>query len=683
MSVLPAATLTIAGEAIARGRAATTRQQTADINRVPNPRPTSVAGYTANYGTGGAGALSYLAAGGPAGDHAVRATWTTASTATGTGQLRADGRAAAGAPIPVIPGVVLSGTCWARASIAQRLALVVTWFDAAGAQTGISPTGNAGPAVVVAANTWTQLSLTGVVVPTGAAYCLIGPQAVAGSGVVVWPVGATLDQAQTILAPAAAPPAYFDGDTPAAGEWSYSWAAGPSASWSLKSHQVTGAVEMPPLVAVDRLKIKWGRTGLLSRPIPSTASVVLLDTSVGFAFASRTDLLGQPVQLGYDGDGVTGTNFRGRITDVDVRPTTIRAGSAIRRAMRVELAASSREVDAAQYLVPKGVTFPAESFADRLDRIMSYAPSGYFRGGVRMPTRADVNTGGTVPTEYSAMTAAPLDQGGLDVLGMLRTLWDSIYPVPLVYDPTTDGFTFAVRRAFWGGTAELNRFDVDGSTIIPYIPVPAPGVVELSMTADEFDYDGVAATGIDQRLTRVEVTFRDAANAYAQTTTTIGTSDAAQEESIGRRSLPVDSVHANAGYAANLAGAWADVANLEGRTRRIGDLTFDTRRNGGFGNTRQASLFLACHETSDAVFARGSWVSAVGTRPLFGVLGGTLAYADGDWEAQFTPAPVASADGAIALRIIDAPTGVGAVKLADLDPTTTFGDLAYVDVPTF
>lgn len=664
----PVATVNVGGANIDPAGLKPATRRVAAVNRVPNPRAASVLGYTATYGTGGAGSLSWANDTGTpasAGLGYVRATWSTASTAAGSGQLRADGRltAAAPAPIPVYPGEVLSASCEARPSLAQRLGLVVAWFAADGSQIGISPTSATGTAVVAPANLWTALKVEGVTVPTGAAYCLVGPQALSGSGAVVWPVGATLDQRKTYLGPGATAPAYFDGDT-AAGALSYRWNGERAASVSM-GEQVTAGARSG--LTPSRLSIKWGRTSLLARPTPATASLVLIDTDPGFPFASRPDLLGSPVVLGYtSADLGTVTNFRGRVTDVDVSP--IRIGG--RRGMRVELSASSREVDAAQYLTPKGTTFPAEDFATRLARILSYLPAGYFPGGVTMPTRADVNTSGSVATEYALMPAAALDVSGQDVLSMLRVLWDSIYPAPLVYDPRTDGFTFATRRVLSGGTAAL------AATSSGFLPAPKPAGSGLSVSNARLEYSGVAAAGIDQRLTRVEVQYRDAANGNAQATTVAGTSDAGLEETVGRRSLSVDTLHNNGGYAANLATAWASVADLEGRTRRIGDVTYSTKRAGGFDNYVLGLLLLAGRETSDAVFVRGSWLPAVAARPLFGVLGGTLTYTDGEWSVQFTPAPVAPADTAHALRIAEAPAGL---KLADFDPSATFGDLRYVD----
>lgn len=203
-------------------------------NRVPNPSPASTTGYTVNAGTGGTAALTYVSTGGPTGGGFTRATWSVASTATGTGSIRADGRAAAALPIPVTPGEVLAATTRVRSSIAQRLQGAIWFFDAAGVQTGYF----GGTTSVVAINTWTTLTVPGVTVPAGSAYAMVGAAAVAGTGAVVQPVGSTLDIALGQLQATAVggvPGTFFSGATAAVGPMTYTWAGTANASASIES----------------------------------------------------------------------------------------------------------------------------------------------------------------------------------------------------------------------------------------------------------------------------------------------------------------------------------------------------------------------------------------------------------------------------------------------------------------
>lgn len=202
-------------------------------NRIPNPRgATAATGWTVNPGTGGTAAVTQVATGGPDGGSFVRATWSVASTAVNSGQLRYDGRAAQPLPMPVTPGTTYSCRMDVRASLAQRLALVIVYFDAAGIQVGASA---AGPAAVLVANTWTELRLDNTTAPAGAAYAIIGPQAVSGTGAVVWPVGATLEASRAILETGATAGAYFSGASTATAQLTYAWAGTANASQSIES----------------------------------------------------------------------------------------------------------------------------------------------------------------------------------------------------------------------------------------------------------------------------------------------------------------------------------------------------------------------------------------------------------------------------------------------------------------
>lgn len=218
-------------------------------NRVPNPAPASTTGYSLFVGTGGAAALTYVGTGGPTGGGFVRGTWTTANTsAAGTASgasVRADGRAAAGLPIPVTPGEVLSAAVVTRLSVAQRVSANIWFFDAAGASTGITPSSVAGAAQVVTANTWTRMTVENVTVPAGAAYAMVGALTMSGTGSVPMPVGSTWDVAQSVLEAAATVGTYFDGSTPSTTGFLYAWSGGTNASISTVSVFVYAEVVAP------------------------------------------------------------------------------------------------------------------------------------------------------------------------------------------------------------------------------------------------------------------------------------------------------------------------------------------------------------------------------------------------------------------------------------------------------
>lgn len=429
----------------------------------------------------------------------------------------------------------------------------------------------------------------------------------------------------------------------------------------------------PGLVAIGSLSVKWGRATVLDRPTPATASITLLDQTAGYTFASRTDLTGQLVVIGWTAsDGSSGTTFRGRITDVDAQPSSSAGFS-------VTLAASSKEIDAANYTVPDNTVWPAESFSARLARIMGVMPAGLFAGGATMPTRGDVGfTNVADPSkDFGDYIAGQQDVSGQDVLSLLHQLWDSTYPVPLVYDPATDGFTFSTRRNYEYlpiGTA-LSAGLVIGNNGL----YQAQAVSGLGMLAGQLAYSGTLSQPIDSRLTVIEVSYLDQTNNYTSTTIAAGTSDYANEATIGRRSLSIDSIHADAGMAAQLASLWATIADGEGRLPRLATITFATADATPLPSAAHAACLLSGRETSQRIFLGGSWITDLGVRPLVGIVGGTISYAAGQWSIQAQPAP-GIVDWSTTPLPVQYAASSTAVTLADIDPSVTLGDLAFIDV---
>lgn len=442
------------------------------------------------------------------------------------------------------------------------------------------------------------------------------------------------------------------------------------------------------LVAIGSLRIKWGRPTLLVQPTPATATVTVLDRSAGYTFANRTDLIGQVVKLGWAADGWTtpdgppsAYNFRGRVTDVTVawRP---RLG-----AMVVVLDCSSKEVDAGNYVVPKSTTWPAETFTARLSRINALLPALYFAGGPpSMPTRDAVGlTDVADPSkDFGDYTAAQMDVSGQDALSLLRQFYNSVYPVPLTYDPYNDRLVWAARRTYafnnaLGRVAAVGMVRLPGgSSTSPYVPVPLTSVASWAFELDgarEVGYSGDLEQTLDSRITRVEVTFRDSTAAYASATAAAATTLAGDEVATGRRTLSVDSIHATTAIAAQLATSWATMAGAEGARRRLGDLEYSTAR-APFRSLNAILALLAGYETGAQAFVRGTWLTRLGARPLFGLLGGTIAYADGEWTSTFTPAPVSVASPYTPVTVGAAPAGL---KLADVDTSVAVGDFAFID----
>jgi hypothetical protein len=437
------------------------------------------------------------------------------------------------------------------------------------------------------------------------------------------------------------------------------------------------------LVGVGELRISWGRGGALEAPTPATAAVTVLDRSPGAVFARRTDLLGQPVLLGWTSGATSRTNFRGRVTDVAV--TRRKAGEFL-----VTLSASSVEVELANHTAPANTAWPAETFGDRIARIRALIPARLLTGGVSVAFWTSYGPVSGVPSVLpDAMPCAPADVSGASALDLLTELSWSLHPTPLVYNPQSDALAPVVRRRYPRGNAagvtmsaalvtDPNRA---GRYVAAALPVPAAGTPGLHLDGHQLAYGGGLGQPIDARITRVELSYLDSAAAYGQRTATSGTPAAQLENVIGRRVLSVATLHASATNAAGLAALYADIAGREAAAPRLAPIGYSTARE-PFPDLAHATVLLAGCELPQSVFMSGSWMTALGSRPLFGIIGGQIRYSAGQWELDLTPAAVAvdPAPTSWAPLTIARAASSSAVLLRDVDPSVTFGDCGFLDV---
>lgn len=435
------------------------------------------------------------------------------------------------------------------------------------------------------------------------------------------------------------------------------------------------------LVAVDQLALSWGRASVLEAPTPATLQLTVRDHSRRGEFAGRTDLIGQVVVVGWaTTDGWAGVNFRGRITDVATRP---RRGAVAGRGWTTTIAASSLEVGLANWKVPKGTTYPAETFAARRSRIDKLLPLGRFDGGIVLPTRLDLGLpAAALPsTDLDTLTAAQVDASGKTALDLLRELFASLSPLPMVYDPEFDQLTYAPRRRYAYSSAGMTQ----SVRMLPaaeaggrYVPT---ALSQLRLDAAHLEHTGPAAQGIAARLTRVEVGYLDETAAYAARTAAKTLPGAALiEGDIGRRTMTVDTIHATAAGAVQLAGLYGEFAENEARTPRLDVIGYSTRRE-PLPDGLHARLLLSGHERPGELFLRGSWLPQLRLRPVVGILGGTVTYAAGHWSIEMNPAPVVVDPAPFTWGPITAASQAGSgVRLSDIDSSVKLGDLGFVDV---
>jgi hypothetical protein len=125
---------------------------------------------------------------------------------------------------------------------------------------------------------------------------------------------------------------------------------------------------------------------------------------------------------------------------------------------------------------------------------------------------------------------------------------------------------------------------------------------------------------------------------------------------------------------------------MEGGAWRLEPLLWSTRKTGGFENVDQAMILLRGGETDDYVFFQRSWLPAFGQRPVYGVMGGVIGYADGGWELELNLSPVITRapQHRISWEEMDAGAANLQVRMYDtpqptgFHPTLTVDDLEFV-----
>lgn len=433
----------------------------------------------------------------------------------------------------------------------------------------------------------------------------------------------------------------------------------------------------PDGYAGAELSITWGRSTLLAQPTPATAEVTIFDRSAALAFARQgRDLIGRGVLIGYTlPDGTTGWSFRGRITDAAFAPLP---GAVAGAGFLARLSCSSLEVDLGNVTAPKGAAWPAETFAFRRDRIAALVPAATLPGGVTLPTLGAVTGVAGATDTLPGLTAAPYDAGGKSALELLRTLFASWSPLPMIYDPDAQALTYPLRRRIAydpavGATSSARLISYGG----PYLAQAVNGV---GLNAHDLEFSGAMSASMGGRITRVEVGYSDQAASYAAATALAAdVADSDFEDTLGRRTLSVSTMHGTTAGAKQLAGWYGDVVNAEARLTELDPFTYSTAR-APFPSSGVAALLLAGRERPAPVFIAGSWLPQLGYRPLVGIIGGQIGYAAGQWSVKATPARYALAPGSAPYRAIGPAVAAAGVKLSQLDPALRWGDLRFIDV---
>jgi hypothetical protein len=191
---------------------------------------------------------------------------------------------------------------------------------------------------------------------------------------------------------------------------------------------------------------------------------------------------------------------------------------------------------------------------------------------------------------------------------------------------------------------------------------------------------GAAHRDVASRLTRVVLTYTTGTTT-AQVTVPLSGVD---ESLVGVRAASVTTGHTDPAQA---AAAAADLAALAGGEATGWALDAMQWKPGtaGFDSLAQATRLIGGTETADVYLLQRTWLSALGIRPVFGVMGGQITYTGGAWQVQWTNAPIAAGaqpytltwdhidDGTPGNTLVwDDEPGPGTV-----DDSVTYDDLAF------
>lgn len=235
-------------------------------NLVPNPAVrTSAAGWLQLIPAGSVGSATVarstatgVTANGQSLTAFTRCTWQT-SPPVGVGGAGCWGTAQYGHPIPAAYGDTLSAACYARPSVAQRMAAVLIFHDYTGAELSRVT----GPEVVATAAAWRRFTVTGAVAPPATSYVSVGVTAVTGASAVAWPAASTLDVTGAQVEKGTTVGLYFDGARPAAAGMAYSWLGMANDSPSLETTQATTTQRWDAVLftgVVDEVLVQYRKT---------------------------------------------------------------------------------------------------------------------------------------------------------------------------------------------------------------------------------------------------------------------------------------------------------------------------------------------------------------------------------------------------------------------------------------
>lgn len=458
----------------------------------------------------------------------------------------------------------------------------------------------------------------------------------------------------------------------------------PVPSLTIDGVTISGTTTSPPTsqVLLDGISVHWGRTDALAQPEVATATAALFDASG--TWATSTDRVGLPAVLSWSVPVFGGTSttvfFRGRVASIT--PARRRLGGV--DGVLVTLRLTGILGDLANRTPVE--SWPAETLDQRRARIAT-AAAAVLPGGV------------AIRASWAAapVAAVPL-ANQKSLLEHLHALYDSCGADRMSYRPDVQSVIPIPRRAYpdrgiaqlwWNvpGDAATGATQRDNAgayaRAMPLIPAGFSGITTpnyLDGRRIEYDPADGVTRDLASRITRVQVSWTDAAGAQQIAELLV---PEANEALIGIRAATLDSLTTDGTFAATSAAELRTAATSEGAAWRLKDPR--TLPSFPFESFAQVVALLYGTEDMGAVFLQGTWLPALGIRPVYGVIGATLDYSatDGGWALTLALSPVVTAAQQHAIAWDEIDNGSTTYQLEwhdDPDPRGLHDSLTYEDI---
>jgi hypothetical protein len=428
---------------------------------------------------------------------------------------------------------------------------------------------------------------------------------------------------------------------------------------------VDGSIDPHAPVGIDTVWADWGRERAIENPDSPAGGLTLLVPDPSWVAAREKTLIGTSVGLSYvypDGSAEW-FYFRGKIAGARLTRQRVKAGGAWVDGVRLECTLASDLNELANRMVSG--TWASESIPALRSRLLTLAS----------PLLTDIQT-----STFWHPEAAVIDRtvDDVSVLDLLYELFEQ-GAARMVYDPHAR--TVQPSRRHWYDLPNALRLTEVGGQITvrpitPTVPFTWSAVTVPAGYLADFA-DEPLQRDLASGVTRVQTHVRRPEGGGVPDYWFVAPVPGADEVSYGIRAMKVTSIMYSVSWGQEVGEKFAEYAGREGNTWRLPPLVWDTGRTDGFDDVVQAFTFLRGYETYALVALTGSWLPAVGVRPLFGIIGGRITYTGGRWITESQTVPVGLGQTQTALRWSEFTTDP-AKTWADVDPALTWADLAYI-----